>query len=597
MWTNVLKSPYRQPFQRGAEKIDGKLVGQHPLPLLGAYEAYLTQLLDNNHRNSIEKWWLQGRLKTRKVMPEQEYFGVENAPKEQLEVDDIIGLNNMKAFYDYRQQMQPPTWEDFVSKIDEKDEIEAARVMFTAFPKAGRLFPEELLDAPEITQDEFEEKAEKVYREAHYLFSELITKIEDKLSNYLNSEYVKNQSNPRQRAQSFLIEVINDLAPSRTRKYKLTKSPRGLTFTFTPNWEIEEVGILKGIEHSFKFQMNLSQTPGDFCMQEFRNGKFYKTMCLGADSSSREQPLGDLYAGIVMFLLQDTFKKYVQAMQEFAGLGGSIGRDESRARRAKNISWNLDRLDVLGRRMVENIKKVIADTSQKFQRWGRYFYEESGGKIEYSVMKSDWADVLKNQRKVRQPRVQTTVVDVSDRKRNLLPKWVQNNTTYETRSGVRAQYNTLTEMFRINTDKDKMLLAAWYLRSYIARIDGRFQRNLKEKNPFAPKGPSIAPMQVVPIKTMTGKLLSYVLIKYNKKIPEINFIRIKGKATDFPKLEVMDLGNGSPELNWENNVQAKDYFRKVFGPAEVGETPQQPETRTIADTVDEETRRTMRGGN
>ena len=36
-----------------------------------------------------------------------------------------------------------------------------------------------------------------------------------------------------------------------------------------------------------------------------------------------------------------------------------------------------------------------------------------------------WQDILKNQRKVRQPRVQTTVVDVSDRKRNLLPKWVQ----------------------------------------------------------------------------------------------------------------------------------------------------------------------------
>ena len=58
----------------------------------------------------------------------------------------------------------------------------------------------------------------------------------------------------------------------------------------------------------------------------------------------------------------------------------------------------------------------------------------------------------------------------------------------------------------------------------------------------------------------------------------------------------MDLWNGIPELNWENNNEAKDYFRQIFGPAEVGETPQQPETRTIGDTVDEETRRTM-GGN
>ena len=207
-----------------------------------------------------------------------------------------------------------------------------------------------------------------------------------------------------------------------------------------------------------------------------------------------------------------------------------------------------------------------------------------------------WQDILKNQRKVRQPRTSTTTVDVSGRKRNLLPKWVLNNTTSEISAGVRVQYNTLPEMFRMNSDKDKMLLAAWYLRSYIPRIHGRFQRNLREKNPFAKKGPSIAPMQVVPIKSMTGKLLSYVLIKYEKKFPRINFLRIKGKAADFPNLEVMDLGNGSPELNWENNVQAKDYFRKVFGPAEVGETPQQPETRTIGDTVDEETRRTM-GGN
>ena len=607
MWTNVLKSPINQPFERGAERIDGKLVGQHPLPLLGAYEAYLAQLLDNTHRNFIEKWWLQGRLKTREVMPEQEYFGIENAPKEQLEVDDILGLNNMKAFYDYRQKMQPPTWEEFVSKIDEKDEIEAARIMFTGFPSGtvsrNKPVREELMDAPELTQDEFEEKAEKVYREAHELFAQLIKDIENRLSNYLNSEYVKNQSNPRQRAKSFLIEIINELAPNRTRQYKLTESPRGLTFTFTPDWEPTKISRAgkkysgSEIEYSFKFQMNLSQTPSDFCMQEFRNGKFYKTMCLGADPSSAQLSLGDIYAGILQFLLQDKYKNYDEAMRDFARYGGSIGRDEGRARRGKMIAWNLDRMDDNGKRMVRIIKDMIQSIRFKFHAWGEYYYEESGGKIEYSVFKSDWTDVLKNQRKVRQPRVQTTVVDVSDRKRNLLPKWVQNNTTYETRSGVRAQYNTLTEMFRINTDKDKMLLAAWYLRSYIARIDGRFQRNLREKNPFAPKGPSIAPMQVVPIKTMTGKLLSYVLIKYNKKIPEINFLRIKGKATDFPNLEVMDLGNGSPELSWENNVQAKDYFRKVFGPAEVGETPQQPETRTIGDTVDEETRRTMGGGN
>ena len=176
MWTNVLKSPINQPFERGAERIDGKLVGQHPLPLLGAYEAYLAQLLDNTHRNFIEKWWLQGRLKTREVMPEQEYFGIENAPKEQLEVDDILGLNNMKAFYDYRQQMQPPTWEEFVSKIDEKDEIEAARIMFTGFPSGtvsrNKPVREELMDAPELTQDEFEEKAEKyIGKHTNYLHS------------------------------------------------------------------------------------------------------------------------------------------------------------------------------------------------------------------------------------------------------------------------------------------------------------------------------------------------------------------------------------------------------------------------------------------
>jgi len=595
MWTDILKSPVKQPFQRGAERIDGKLVGQHPLPLLGAYEAYLAQLLDKTHRNSIEKWWLQGRLKTREVMPSREYI-VENAPKERLDVDDIFGLNNMKAFYDYRQQMQPPTWEDFVSKIDEKDEIEAARIMFTEFPDGNKQVREELMDAPELTQDEFEEKAEKVYREAHELFAKLIKNIENKLSNYLNSEYVKNQSNPRQRATNFLIEIINELAPSRTRQYKLTKSPRGLTFTFTPDWEITSDGG-DDIEHSFKFNINLSQTPDDFCLQEFRNGKFHKTMCLGASASSRQIPLGDLYSGIIQFLLQSQFKTYTEAMRDFARYGGAIGRDESRTIGAKNLSWNLDKFDFNGRRMVTIIKDIILVVKYKFYSWGKYFYEESGDKIEYSVLKSDWTDVLKNQRKVRQPRVQTTVVDVSDRKRNLLPKWVQNNTTYETRAGVRAQYNTLTEMFRINTDKDKMLLAAWYLRSYISRIDGRFQRNLREKNPFAPKGPSIAPMQVVPIKTMTGRLLSYVLVKYNKKIPEINFLRLKGRATDFPNLEVMDLGNGNPELNWENNNEAKDYFRQVFGPAEVGETPQQPETRTIGDTVDEETRRTMEGGN
>ena len=593
MWTDVLKSPINQPFERGAERIDGKLVGQHPLPLLGAYEAYLAQLLDNTHRNFIEKWWLQGRLKSKATMPKPSMGEGAIGPKEQLEVDDILGLNNMKAFYDYRQQMQPPTWEEFVSKIDEKDEIEAARIMFTGFPSgtvsSNEPVREELMDAPELTQDEFEEKAEKVYREAHELFAQLIKDIENRLSNYLNSEYVKNESNPRQRAKSFLIEIINELAPNRTRQYKLTESPRGLTFTFTPDWDS------KFIEHSFKFQMNLSQSVHDFCMQEFRNGKFYKTMCLA--SSSMETPLADVYVNALLWILDAKYKNYEEAMNDFARYGGSIGRDENRARRAKNLAWNLDRLDANGKRMVRIIKDKIQSVRFKFHAWGEYYYEESGGKIEYSVFKSDWTDVLKNQRKVRQPRVQTTVVDVSDRKRNLLPKWVQNNTTYERRAGVRAQYNTLTEMFRINTDKDKMLLAAWYLRSYISRIDGRFQRNLREKNPFAPKGPSIAPMQVVPIKTMTGKLLSYVLIKYNKKIPEINFLRIKGKASDFPNLEVMDLGNGSPEVNWENNVQAKDYFRKVFGPAEVGETPQQPETRTIGDTVDEETRRTMGGGN
>ena len=597
MWANVLKSPLKQPFQRGAERIDGKLVGQHPLPLLGAYEAYLTQLLDNTHRNFIEKWWLQGRLKSKATMPKPSMGEGAVGPKERLEIDDILGLNNMKVFHDYRRQMQPPTWEDFVSKIDEKDEIEAARVMFTEFPDGNKPVREELMDAPELTQDEFEEKAEKVYREAHELFAELIKKIESKLSNYLISDYVTNQSNPRQRAKSLLIEIINELAPSRTRQYKLTESPRGLSFTFTPDWEIlsQQGSAIDNIEHSFKFNMNLSQTRGDFCIQEFRNDEFYKTMCLGP--AYGEQPLGDVYAGIVMFLLDSKYKNYVEAMSDFARFGGHIGRDESRARGAKNISWNLDKMDVNGRRMVRNIKDMIQNIRYKFHAWGEYYYEESGDKIEYSVFKSDWTDVLKNQRKVRQPRVQTTVVDVSDRKRNLLPKWVQNNTTYETRAGVRAQYNTLTEMFRINTDKDKMLLAAWYLRSYISRIDGRFQRNLREKNPFAPKGPSIAPMQVVPIKTMTGRLLSYVLVKYNKKIPEINFLRLKGRATDFPNLEVMDLGNGNPELNWENNNEAKDYFRQVFGPAEVGETPQQPETRTIGDTIDEETRRTVGGGN
>ena len=597
MWANVLKSPLKQPFQRGAERIDGKLVGQHPLPLLGAYEAYLTQLLDNTHRNFIEKWWLQGRLKSKATMPKPSMGEGAVGPKERLEIDDILGLNNMKVFHDYRRQMQPPTWEDFVSKIDEKDEIEAARVMFTEFPDGNKPVREELMDAPELTQDEFEEKAEKVYREAHELFAELIKKIESKLSNYLISDYVTNQSNPRQRAKSLLIEIINELAPSRTRQYKLTESPRGLSFTFTPDWEIlsQQGSAIDNIEHSFKFNMNLSQTRSDFCIQEFRNDEFYKTMCLGP--AYGEQPLGDVYAGIVMFLLDPKYKNYVEAMRDFARYGGNIGRDESRARAAKNISWNLDKMDVNGRRMVDNIKTMIQNVAHKFVDWGEYYYEESGGKIEYSLFKSDWTDVLKNQRKVRQPRVQTTVVDVSDRKRNLLPKWVQNNTTYETRAGVRAQYNTLTEMFRINTDKDKMLLAAWYLRSYISRIDGRFQRNLREKNPFAPKGPSIAPMQVVPIKTMTGRLLSYVLVKYNKKIPEINFLRLKGRATDFPNLEVMDLGNGNPELNWENNNEAKDYFRQVFGPAEVGETPQQPETRTIGDTIDEETRRTVGGGN
>ena len=216
-----------------------------------------------------------------------------------------------------------------------------------------------------------------------------------------------------------------------------------------------------------------------------------------------------------------------------------------------------------------------------------------------------WFDLLKS-KKVRQPRTQTMVYDQTPTgtgKYNLLPQWVKSNVRHEWKFNVSVQYNTLGEMFRTNTKNDRLLLCSWYLRSYIPKIDSEFKKRLSGKkmsNPFTGEGQSSAPFQIIPIKSMTGKLLSYVLLKYNKKIPEINFLMLLPNA-QHPKgkgAEIMDLGNGSVEPNWENNLEIKNHIRKIYGLEEVGETPAEkptPET-TLGDAMSEEDKRKLQEG-
>jgi len=234
---------------------------------------------------------------------------------------------------------------------------------------------------------------------------------------------------------------------------------------------------------------------------------------------------------------------------------------------------------------------------------------------------NDWFNVLKRggSRKPRMPRTSTTrygegQAELGNPRRKLIPKWVTGS-SLDTIGGVRVQYNTLQDVILKNLKHDRMILASWYIRSYVTKIfieiekrKGRARsigRAREPYNPFSGKPRTahdtggMSGHYLTPIKSITGRTLTWLY--WQPKNP-IQFMRLYANQKHESIQEgtqIMDLGNGEPEKDWENNEFAKLHIKQRFGDAEVPEAEteeEETEGATIGDTLDEETRRRIAGG-
>jgi len=228
---------------------------------------------------------------------------------------------------------------------------------------------------------------------------------------------------------------------------------------------------------------------------------------------------------------------------------------------------------------------------------------------------NNWFTLLKRGggRKVRMPRTEThRITQGGNPKRKLLPAWVT-GTSLDTVNGIRVQYNTLPNHIQQNLNHDRMILAAWYIRSYVQKVFIEIEKRKgratttgatrEPYNPFSGKPRTahdtggMSGHFLTPIKSITGRVLTWL---YWQPRNPIQFMRLYPNTThaNIPEnTQIMDLGNGTPERDWENNEFAKNHIRNRFGDAEVPEE-ESPRTdvQTIGDTLDEETRRRIEGG-
>lgn len=653
MWNDILKAPFVSPFKAGSERIDGALVGQHPLPLIGRYLNYVTQLNDIKHRHSIYKWWKHGRLKV--VGGQKAEYSTLMDPNESLL--PLLGIEHMKKFAEFAQKQKPPTWEEFVSKIDEQDEFKAASVIF------GEDFPKNKQDLARVKEPsfrykkpeqqarrekrhldswkkDFDSKVAKVYDKINLRFTGFVASTEVKLNDYRNSEYYKAEINPSLRAYNWALEVIEDLKNSYPDRVLYTESQKGLVAWIRPIFEKDIKhrygNIFRGKENSkvlFKIKVDPSTGRGQTCLDLYgeidgTKKKMY-TVCQSANQNQDGSVVwaGDHLINLAMTLLDEKWTK--GKLRAWERLLGGDWRMQPGSDHSKKIIWHHYSRD---RTFVEGIMKEAEKLRDILASWGTYWVKEVGpvepvepishGPMHDRLVRdfgdklssedknvSHWENVLKAKpsgRKIRQPRTSTITYGSSpqESRHNLLPEWVKTNVTHEWVNNVSVQYNALRDMYSKNADNNRLLMSAWYLRSYIPKINAKFTQALsgdEPSNPFTGEGQSVAPYQIIPIKSITGKLLTYVYFKYNKKIPEINFLRLipnpnHPKAQD---AEVMDLGDGSFEPNWENNIHIQNHIKSIYGVAEIGEMPEEPKkpSRTIGDTMTDEDKRNLRGRN
>jgi hypothetical protein len=680
MWNDVLKAPYVQPFSAGSERVEGKLVGGHPLPLVGRYYSYLNNLLDNKHRHSFMKWWKHGRLRTVGTHEEQ------NAARRTMRSDNpvllpISGLEHMRAFIEYTVQSNPPTWEEFVSKIDEQDEFKAASVIF------GDEFPKTKQDLERIKEPSFRYrkpekqaqreqrhlndwkknytiKVKKVYEELGDEFLALFEQIELELEDLRRSEYYTRDVQPRLISYEFLKEIANELKDSgRFLDAKVAESQKGLVILVRPKW-IEDLEKKYFFHHQIKrpdgprawIRMKTNPStgagPSNTCIDliKIENNKKSKihTVCLYApDVDDRDGSLvwaNDFYGSILLALANTKNLRDFERLAPTRTGGQWTWQQGGYPEAADRITWNVPEGEQM--EIYNKLMGLIGDLKIKFSKWGQYWVKEVGPvepkPIEIKEMDpeeldrimqkvkehlrhtpndpfrqfrrsedknvNNWENVLKAKapgRKIHHPRSQTHVYgntpgEIS--KRKLLPTYVQNNTTHEWIGGVSVQYNAFIDMFIKNTNNNNLLMASWYLRSYVPKIHSAYQRALggnEPSNPFTGTGQSLAPHQIIPIKSITGKLLSYAYFKYNKRIPEINFIALIPRA-NHPRgqgANLLDVGNGKYETNWEDNAFIKNHIKGLYGAAEIGETEEAPKHgRTIGDTMTEEDKRKLGEG-
>jgi len=670
MWNDVLKMPQVQPFSQGSERVDGQLIGGHPLPLVGRYLSYINNLLDETHRHSLKKWWKHGRLRTVGTNEEQ------NAARRTITSDNptllpISGLEHMKAFAEYTGQLEPPTWEEFVSKIDNQDEFKAASVIF------GDEFPESKQDLEKIKEPSFRyrkpeqqarreqrhlndwkknyvAKVKMVYEILDNYFWGLYGYLESELEELRRSPHYTEDVQPRLISYEFLKDVVSDLTEKGTTRFldsKITESQKGVVILVRPKWirELEKKYFYhkgRGVEDNRKAWIRIKANPSlgtgprntciDLIQIENNIQRKMHTVCLYApDSDAFGHPIwaNDFYVGVLL-ALQDT-----NSLRDFermapSGSGGIWNWQQGgHPDAADRITWNVPE----GRQMASYswCLELVEQVKEDFSKWGQYWVKEVGpvepepiddrlfsmdqkeafSKIKENLREGNfqrsegenlnsWEDVLKS-RKVRQPRTSTitygeTPGEIS--KKRLLPTYVQNNTTHEWISNVSVQYNAFIDMFSKNANNDNLLMASWYLRSYVPKIHSAYQKVLNDpelSNPFKGTGQNLAPHQIVPIKSVTGKLLTYAYFKYNKRIPEINFIALLPRA-NHPKgkgAKLLDVGNGKYETNWENNTFIKNHIKSLYGAAEIGETEEAPKHgRTIGDTMTEEDKRKLGEG-
>ena len=383
MWKTVLKAPVYKPFQGGFDKERGqKSVGHHPLPLIGSYLHILNRMLNPKDAIYVLKWWLHGRLKTlgSEMDPEQASSVIIERP--------IAIIEKLKEYVAYRQQWQPPTWEEFVSKIDDKDEFRAASAVF------GNQFPKGKQDLTRYTKPSFryrkphqqagrearhlgsfkakyDEEVEKIYTEAHKDFTTVIDALEREMEKYRDSEQYKTVQNPRWKGVNWVRRTINGLKGD----VKVTDTTHGINLWWRPDWDDIPPNFL------LRIKVNISQSNRQYCIDEYMDEskskdeflvgrkKKIRSVCISAPA---DRVVGDNYVSILS-AMDDVPSK--QAFEQrignwhWQGNPGASGRN-------KALHWNLLPDDDEGHQLAFFAKESITKMRDIFNDWGQYWVKE-----------------------------------------------------------------------------------------------------------------------------------------------------------------------------------------------------------------------------